>query len=98
MPIHGHDPRFAMWEHAAFVPHPLPHDTPRAERRGGQRRGQRMCCACVAGFFSPTTTQPQTTSLWRVLAADEDAEPTNANMREILGRAAGARLTATARR
>ncbi len=28
VPIHGHDPHVGPWEHIAFVPAPLPHETP----------------------------------------------------------------------
>jgi Fic family protein len=28
VPIQGHAPRFGPWEHVAFVPHPLPQETP----------------------------------------------------------------------
>lgn len=104
VPIHGHDPRFGAWEHVAYVPEPLPAETPdltvrtfnaiasaRAAlaaldssarqlpnpsllRRPTLRR-EAQSTSALEGTFAP---------LEAVLAADEDKEPTDSNLREVL--------------
>lgn len=104
VPIHGHDPRFGAWEHVAYVPHPLPGETPRLStatfnavasaraalatldasarqlpnpgllRRPTLRR-EAQSTSALEGTYAP---------LEAVLAADEEEEQTNANLREVL--------------
>jgi len=104
VPIQGHDPRFGAWEHVAYVPHPLPLQTPvltaatfnvvasaRAAlasldasarqlpnpgllRRPTLRR-EAQSTSALEGTYAP---------LEAVLAADDQAEQTNANLREVL--------------
>lgn len=104
VPIHGHDQRFGPWEHVAYVPHPLPAETPQLSvttfnavasaraalatldasarrlpnpgllRRPTLRR-EAQSTSALEGTYAP---------LAAVLAADEQAEQTNVNLREIL--------------
>lgn len=104
VPISGHDPRFGSWEHVAYVPHPLPYQTPpltaptfnavasaRAAlasldasarrlpnpgllRRPTLRR-EAQSTSALEGTYAP---------LAAVLAADEEAEQSNASLREVL--------------
>ena len=104
VPISGTDPRYGPWKHAAFVPNPLPGETPpltartfnvvaRARaalggldssarqlpnpallRRPALRR-EAQSTSALEGTYSPLTD---------VLAADDDDEPTDDNLREVL--------------
>ena len=104
VPIHGHDPRFGPWEHVAYVPEPLPTETPQLSavtfnavataraalaaldsyarqlpnpgllRRPTLRR-EAQSTSALEGTFAP---------LEDVFAADEDEEPSNSSMREVL--------------
>lgn len=103
VPVHGRDPRFGAWDHVAYVPHPLPGETPQLSvstfntvasaraalatlnasarqlpnpgllRRPTLRR-EAQSTSALEGTYAP---------LEAVLAADEQAEQTNANLREI---------------
>ena len=104
MPISGHDPRFGPWEHVAYVPHPLPADTPTLNVRTfnavasaraalaaldasarqlpdpGLLRRPTLCreaqsTSALEGTYAP---------LQAVLAADQEEEPTDDSLREVL--------------
>lgn len=104
VPISGHDPRFGLWEHVAYVPHPLPDETPALSvptfnavasaraalagldalarqlpnpgllRRPTLRR-EAQSTSALEGTYAP---------LQAVLAADQDEEPADVDLREVL--------------
>lgn len=104
IPIHGHDPRFGRWEHVAYVPHPLPGETPPLSvptfnAVAGARAAIASLDSSARQLPNPSLLrrptlrrEAQSTSalegtyapLPAVLAADEDEEPANDNLREIM--------------
>jgi len=104
VPIHGQDPHRGAWEHVAFLPDPLPPETPaltattfnavaRARAALASMDSSARQLPNPALLRRPTLRrEAQSTSalegtyapLDEVLAADEDAEPANVQLREVL--------------
>ena len=104
VPISGHDHRFGPWEHVAYVPHPLPPETPQLTVRTFNAVASARAALAALDSSARQVPNPgllrrptlrreaQSTSalegtyapLEAVLAADEDEEQTNSNLREVL--------------
>jgi len=102
--VTGNDPRFGPWEHVAFVPHPLPAETPSIQASTWMAVADAR--AALAGLDSSARQLPapgllrrptlrreaQSTSalegtfapLEQVLAADEDDDSPDGNLREVV--------------